>query len=83
MARDEAADDDRRKGDSDWHDAEEARRRGPGDAPGLEAFNALLRRTLAMPPKPHSEMKLGKPRGRRAKTAREEGDERDRYRVPK
>jgi hypothetical protein len=37
----------------------------PGDAPGLEAFNALLRRTLALPPKPHSEMKLGKPRGRR------------------
>jgi hypothetical protein len=37
----------------------------PGDAPGLEAFNALLRRTLAMPAKPHSEMKLGKPRGRR------------------
>jgi hypothetical protein len=46
--------------------ADEADRPSPGDAPGLEAFNALLRRTLALPPKPHSEMKLGKPRGRKA-----------------
>jgi hypothetical protein len=52
----------------------------PGDAPGLEAFNALLRRTLAMPPKPHSEMKLGKPRGRRAKAAGKEGDGHERCR---
>lgn len=44
--------------------ADEADRPSPGDAPSLEAFNALLRRTLALPPKPHSEMKLGKPRGR-------------------
>jgi hypothetical protein len=46
---------------------------GPGDAPGLEAFNALLRRTLAMPPKPHSEMKLGRPRGRGASRRPREG----------
>ena len=44
---------------------------GPGFAPGLEAFNALLRRTLAMSPRPHSEMKLGKPRRRGADTVRE------------
>jgi hypothetical protein len=73
MARHETADD-RRESDPDWHNAEEARRRDPGDAPGLEAFNALLRRTLAMPPKPHSEMKLGKPRRpKRAKPAVELG----------
>jgi hypothetical protein len=47
--------------------ADEADRPSPGDAPGLEAFNALLRRTLVLPPKPHSEMKLGKPHGRRLK----------------
>lgn len=45
--------------------ADETDRPSPGDAPGLEAFNVLLRRTLLLPPKPHSEMKLGKPRRKR------------------
>src|SRR4051794_32416635 len=38
---------------------------GLGDAPGLEAFNDLLRRMLVMPPKPHSAMKADRSRGRR------------------
>src|SRR3954447_7215567 len=47
---------------------------GLGDAPGLEAFNALWRRILVIPPKPHSEMKLGKPRRpKRAKSGAESG----------
>ena len=46
---------DRRDNDSDWYDAEEARRRG----------DALVKRMLSMPPKPQEEMKLGKPRGRK------------------
>jgi|tagenome__1003787_1003787.scaffolds.fasta_scaffold20904241_2 hypothetical protein len=52
-------------------DATDSERRiaGPGDAPGLEPFNALLLRMLALPPKPHSEMKLGKPRGRKPREA--------------
>jgi hypothetical protein len=59
-------------------DDDSSDRRSPGDAPGLEAFNALLRRTLALPPKPHSEMKLGKPRGRGAsRRPREITDEKD------
>jgi hypothetical protein len=53
--------------------ADEADRPNPGDAPGLEAFNALLRRTLALPPKPHSEMKLRKPRGRLRKAVSQDG----------
>lgn len=53
--------------------ADETDRASPGDAPGLEAFNALLRRTLALPPKPHSEMKLGKPRGRRLEAKQDHG----------
>ena len=57
--------------------ADETDRPSPGDAPGLEAFNALLRRMLAMPPKPHSEMKLGKPRrGRPASQAKRVDDDR-------
>jgi len=58
--------------------AEERRDIGPGDTPGLEPFNALLRRMLVMPPKPHSEMKLGKPRRRGAsRRAQGRADDKD------
>jgi hypothetical protein len=64
------------KGTTDHPDARERAETpasGPGDAPGLGPFNTLLRRMLAMPPKPHSEMKLGKPRGRGVSRRHQEG----------
>jgi hypothetical protein len=30
--------------------------------------DATIKRMIAMPPKPHSEMKIGKPRGKKAKS---------------
>jgi hypothetical protein len=48
-----------RKRDEEFTAAETARRR-----------DAVIKRMLATPPKPHSEMKIGKPRARRGKSPR-------------
>ena len=46
-----------------------------GESEGAQArFNATVRRMLKTPPKPHEDMKLGKPRRKRAKDQRTDTD---------